>query len=756
MAGFFRRLLSLRFRIAAQLYVAISGALALTIAAAVVSWFSFNRISDAQSQVAERTIPSMAAAIRIADSGSILVAAAPRLAAADNAQDLAAVSAEIGKAQASFEEQVAVLDVMGAADALFDEIRTDARTMFSNLDTIEREKPTAFDLVRRSDDLLSELNDLRNRLAALLVPAIDDQLFYYLTGYWALGEDPAPREVHFSETQLNLYRNLSALRTESTLAIQLVSNAFSVSNAAQVEPLRESFESTVGHLNANINGLEDSPLRTEVKALLDRLIEISSRDDSGFTLLAERRRMDERQRNLLEQNQVLEVSLVSAVDEVVADAQQEANLATQASTQAIRTGRTLLLTISGLGFIGGLLISWGFIGRVVLRRINRLSGRMRRMAEGELEENVVIEGRGEVAEMAEALEVFRRHALEVQRLNLVEQLAQELGDKNTQLEDVLEELEQAQDQIVMREKLAALGEVTAGVAHEIRNPLNFVKNFSEASEELIAELREVLDEENADRAQQREELLEIVQDLTDNLERIRSHGNRANRIVQDMLRMGRGGGDRQSTDINGLVDQHTLLAYHSARAVDPDFNLTIEKEYDPELGSLDVVPQDLGRVFLNIVGNACQATDERRRTLEAEGATEGYMPTVWIKTGQRRETAEISVRDNGGGIPEEILDKIFNPFFTTKATDKGTGLGLALSNDIIREHGGEIKVKTEPGEATEFIVVLPLVAPAVAPVEEPTWTEDPADPSPAPAPEEEEDDAHATPEPTEPQPEPTP
>ena len=737
MADFLLRLLNVRFRIAAQIYVAIGGALALTIIAAAVSWFSFNRISDAQNQVAEESIPSMAAAIRIADSGGILVAAAPRLAAAEDEAQLAAVAAEIDQAQAAFQAQVAVLDQMGAADSMFDRIRTDAQTMFSNLDTIENEKPDSFALVEQSNALLSDLNDLRNRLTALLVPAIDDQLFYQITGYRTLGDERAPREEHFSETQLNLYRNLAALRADSTLAIQLLSSAFSVSSAAQVEPLRESFESTAGHLNANLNALGDSALRREVEDLLDRLIEIGTSADSGFDLLAERLRREERQRNLLEQNQELEASLVTAVDEVVDAAQEEANLATQASTQAIRTGRTVLLTISGLGLIGGLFISWGLIGRVLLRRINRLSGRMRRMAEGELEENVIVEGRGELAEMAEALEVFRRHALEVQRLNLVEQLAQELGDKNTQLEDVLEELEQAQDQIVMREKLAALGEVTAGVAHEIRNPLNFVKNFSEASEELISELREVLDEEDADRAEQREELLEIVQDLTDNLERIRSHGDRANRIVQDMLRMGRGGGDRQSTEINGLVEQHTLLAYHSARAVDPDFNLTIEKDYDPEMGSLEVVPQDLGRVFLNIVGNACQATDERRRKLEEEGET-GYMPTVWIKTTQVRETARISIRDNGGGIPEEILDKIFNPFFTTKATDKGTGLGLALSNDIIREHGGEIKVKTEEGESTEFTVVLPLIAPPVADHGEPTWTEDPADPEPPVAEEEDE------------------
>lgn len=739
MAGTFRRLLNLRFRISIQMYMAISGAVLLTIAAAIVGWFSFNRVSDAQSRVAEGSIPAMAAAIRIADSASTLAAAAPRLTAAAASEDLAVASEEIDLARTAFQEQISILEVMDTADSPFDRIRTDAQIIFSNLDTIEGDKPTQFALNEQSDALLSELNNLRDQLDGLLVPAIDDQLFYQLTGYLRLGEDPVSREVHFSETQFNFYRNLAALRSDSTLAVQLMSSAFSVSNAAQVEPLRESFESTRSHLEASLGGLGDSALRSEVEPLLNRLFEISASEDSGFSLLAQRLRLEETQLQLLSQNQDLGLSLVAAVNEVVASAQDSADRATLASTQAIRTGRTLLLTISGLGIIGALLISWVIVGRILLRRINRLSGRMRRMAEGDLEEGVTVEGRGELAEMAEALEVFRRHALEVQRLNLVEQLAQELGDKNTQLEDVLEDLQQAQDQIVMREKLAALGEVTAGVAHEIRNPLNFVKNFSEASAELIVELKEVLAEEDTDRAEQQEELLEIAKDLTDNLERIRSHGDRANRIVQDMLRMGRGGGEHQSTDINGLVDQHTLLAYHSARAVDPDFNLTIEKDYDPELGSLDVIPQDLGRVFLNIVGNACQATDERRYKLQEAGET-GYMPTVWITTRRARETAEISVRDNGGGIPDEIVDKIFNPFFTTKATDKGTGLGLALSSDIIRQHGGEIKVKTEPGESTEFKVILPLVSTVVA-AEEPTWTEDPADndeePQETPEPEEE-------------------
>ena len=322
---------------------------------------------------------------------------------------------------------------------------------------------------------------------------------------------------------------------------------------------------------------------------------------------------------------------------------------------------------------------------------------------------MTVEGRDEVAEMAAALEVFRRHALEVQRLNLVEKLADELQGKNAQLEEVLEDLHQAQDQIVVREKLAALGELTAGVAHEIRNPLNFVNNFSEVSQELITELKEVLQEDGVTLTDEQSGLIEdIFGDLSDNLTRIRSHGERANRIVHDMLQMGRDVGEVQATDINNLLEEHARLAYHSARVTDPDFNLTLEHDFDPEMGELQVIPQEIGRVFLNMVSNACYATDEKRR----QGAGDaGYMPTLVLTTKRSEDRVEVRIRDNGNGIPQDVIDKIFNPFFTTKPTNKGTGLGLAMSNDIVRKHGGAIHVESEQGEFTVMTVELPLAPP---------------------------------------------
>ena len=535
------------------------------------------------------------------------------------------------------------------------------------------------------------------------------QLFYLITGNRVLGLPPVPREEHFVEEEFYRYRYLVALQTDTAVATQLLSGAFSVSNASLIEPLQESFESAVDRIEISIATVTQTALRDELAPALTRLFELGSGSENGFALLTRRLQLAERQRELLAQNRTQAVELALELQTLITTAQDDAAAATEASSQAIRTSRILLLVIAGISVVVGLSIILGFVSRVLLRRLNQLSDRMRRMADGDLEDAVLISGRDEVSEMAAALEVFRRHALEVQRLNLVEKLAEELGEKNNQLEQVLNELHRAQDQIVMREKLAALGEVTAGVAHEIRNPLNFVKNFSEVSGELIEEMREVLAEaEEGLTDDQRELILEVAEDLTENLERISSHGNRANTIVHDMLMMSRETGEWRLADINGLIEEHAKLAFHSARAVDPDFQLNLEFDLDPDVGEIEVLPQDLGRVFINIVGNSCHATDEKRKELLEAGDEQPFMPTVRTTSRRLADSVEITIHDNGKGIPPDVAERIFNPFFTTKSTDQGTGLGLAITNDIVREHGGSIEVNSSPGEFTEMRITLPL------------------------------------------------
>ena len=244
-------------------------------------------------------------------------------------------------------------------------------------------------------------------------------------------------------------------------------------------------------------------------------------------------------------------------------------------------------------------------------------------------------------------------------------------------------------------------------------------NFSQVSKELLEELQETIaegEEGEALTADQRSLVEEISQDLSGNLERIRTHGSRANRIVQDMLAMGRGGGGhRQLTDINYLLDEHARLAYHSARATDNEFQLDLKEDFDQTVGEIEVVAQDIGRVFLNMVTNACYAINEKRCELVESGNGASYLPTVWLATKRDDGQVQIQIKDNGKGIPPDVVDKIFNPFFTTKPTDQGTGLGLSICNDIVRQHGGAIQVNTEAGEFTEMAITLPLEAPPDAP-----------------------------------------
>ena len=702
------RLLRLRYRISTQLYIGIGGAVILTIAASLVGWFSFDRVGDVQSRVNEGSVPEMAAAFGVARYSGTLVAAAPNLTAAETVEDFHMVSEAIAEAHREFENQLASLQA-GQEDQNFQRIRSGADELILNITAIESGVLERFELAKRTDALRLELASLRGELDRIIVPALDDQLFFTMTGFRDLGGASAPRDVHFSEPELARFRHLSELQADANVSTQLLATAFTLSDASLVEPLRERFEAAARHIERNLNSLEGSTWHEGLAPVFGRLHELGSGDQNGFDLVSGVLRLTERQGALLADNRNIAVDLGSQVDGLVSSARLSVERATQASSDAVLTGRTLLLAISALAVGGAILLAWLFVGRVLLRRLEMLSNWMRRMAGGDLEAQVTIQGRDEVADMAAALEVFRRHALEVQRLNLVEQLAGELQGKNDELEVVLADLRTAQDQIVMREKLAALGELTAGVAHEIRNPMNFIKNFSEVSQELVVELRETLEEIDGNLPEKQRDLIEdISQELTGNLERIQSHGERANRIVHDMLSMSRGGGSAQPTQINELLDEHARLAFHSARATDPDFQLDLQFEFDPEMGELEVIPQDLGRVFLNMVSNACYATDEKRRAAAQDGGASSYMPTLWLSTNRGEETAEVHIRDNGNGIPPEVVDKIFNPFFTTKPTDRGTGLGLAICSDIIRQHGGEIRVESEPGEFTEMIIELPL------------------------------------------------
>jgi signal transduction histidine kinase len=282
-------------------------------------------------------------------------------------------------------------------------------------------------------------------------------------------------------------------------------------------------------------------------------------------------------------------------------------------------------------------------------------------------------------------------------------LLKQLRERTTELSQSLDNLRTAQDRLIQTEKLASLGQLTAGIAHEIKNPLNFVNNFSSVSTELIDELNQALQSASID-GKTKEEVDELTGMLKSNLEKVVQHGKRADSIVRNMLLHSRAGsGEHRPSDINAIVEESLNLAYHGARAERPAFNVTLEREFDPGAGMVDVYPQEIARVLLNLISNGFYAAAKRK-----ESATDGFEPTLNAATKNLGDKVEIRIRDNGTGIPPEVKAKLFNPFFTTKPAGEGTGLGLSMSHDIVvKQHGGTIDVNTTPGVFTEFIITLP-------------------------------------------------
>ena len=313
-----------------------------------------------------------------------------------------------------------------------------------------------------------------------------------------------------------------------------------------------------------------------------------------------------------------------------------------------------------------------------------------------------------------ALILYRNNRHKQKANDLLLRQKEEINHQRNIAENALTSLKSTQSQLIQSEKMASLGELTAGIAHEIQNPLNFVNNFSEVNRELIDEMQQELDNGNLVEAKS------ISNDIKENEQKINHHGKRADSIVKGMLQHSRSStGVKELTDINALADEYLRLCYHGLRAKDKSFNATMKTDFDQSIGKINVLPQDIGRVIMNLVTNAFYAVNEKMHnapvethhgasTVASPSASPQYTPTVSLSTKKMDDKVEISISDNGNGIPQKVLDKIFQPFFTTKPTGEGTGLGLSLSYDIVKAHGGELKVDTKEGEGSEFMIHLPI------------------------------------------------
>ena len=344
--------------------------------------------------------------------------------------------------------------------------------------------------------------------------------------------------------------------------------------------------------------------------------------------------------------------------------------------------------------------------RLISKPVTELTRAAERVSKGDRSVYIPVDSGDEIGRLSKSFN-HMTHALREQEAELVRR-QEETAQKNAELEATLDKLKATQQQLVVREKMASLGQLTAGIAHEIKNPLNFVNNFAKMSRELTDEL---IDDLETQKGKKVEDVLPVIQDLVSDLsfnaDRIREHGSRADSIVKNMLLHSRGKpGEHVLTDLNALMDEYVHLAFHGMRGEDANFNASFSAELDDTIGEIDIVRGSFGRALLNILNNAFYAVGERSKS-----AGRDYEPTVVVRTKRVGGRVEISIEDNGSGIPKENVDRIFEPFFTTKPTGSGTGLGLSLSYDIItEEHGGEMRVETEVDKGTTFVISLPLKA----------------------------------------------
>jgi signal transduction histidine kinase len=701
------------YGIRSRLYSALAGAVTFTLIASIIAWIAFLEIDERQHDMIVDILPAQTISLRLAQQTTTITALAPKLLAFDNLEERERSRQQIAEERRRLQQSMTELQGLIKDQNQLRPITVNIETLALTLEQLDRVATDRFDLEQQLRTMAAQMQSTHRELNLLLAPVLDDIAFFVITGYRKLGDTrPASLQERTAPAQLLIFEELSRLSAEANLMLGLLNGAVHVPQLGLLATTRERFDAAAGRTDRALQSFEGDARVAQLIPSFKRLEGYGMGTRNLFEL---RRQVLERQQNeqaLIQTSRQEADSLTAAVRAMAQNTERAATSGTEQIQRALHGSEWLLLALNIVSVLGALLIAWLFVERGLMRRLAALVEKMRDMAAGNITVPVKSSGRDEVTEMAKALEIFRAQALEARRLNLVEKLANELNDKNAELQTALDELRAAQDRIVTQEKLASLGQLTAGIAHEIKNPLNFVNNFSGISVDLIDELRDHLGKvkESLD-DDTREDVDELFEDLSLNLQKIKEHGQRADGIVRGMLDHSREStGAVEETDVNKLLAEFVGLAYHGLRAQDSSFNVTLEQDYDPAIKPIPAVRQDLSRAFLNLVTNALQAVQER-----ADAQADGFEPKVSITTKHIDDHIEIRIRDNGVGVPDDVAEKIFMPFFTTKAPGSGTGLGLSITHDIIvKQHGGSIHLDSEKGAYTEFIIELPEKSVAAA------------------------------------------
>ena len=495
----------------------------------------------------------------------------------------------------------------------------------------------------------------------------------------------------------NLTRNWNGLRNANAAAAEYRSRlATSISDVGKSEEalavLRQALEAGE---ETTLDGLWEQFSSLHAQGI-DQLVTDLGEGEGVFYVRRQQLALEAGISSLAVSFDTASTALADDVSNLTTAADQYSAESLELAVGSFDEGRTLLTAISVISVLAATLAAWLWVGNGMVRRLSRMSERMRGMAGGDLETPVPEVGRDEIGELAGALETFRQQALEVQRLNLVEQLYEELRQTNA-------ELQRTQARLVAQQKLAALGQLVSGVAHEISNPLNFVHNFSEGSLELYKELSEMLRTYRDKMSEADTELLDdISQELTNSLNRVLANGGRAMAIVERMRGLGVVGGDLAMVNLNEMLWTAVRSGCNIFTSEWQDFSVHPTFDLDPAIGEVSLAEKDFGEAILNLVSNACFAMRVKR-----DHGEENYEPKLVVSTRLVDGNVEIRIRDNGTGIADDVVGNIFNPFFSTREGASGSGLGLSIAADVVRRSGGELSVDTVHGEYAEFIMTLP-------------------------------------------------
>ena len=706
-----------RWTIGRRLYLAIAVFVLLIFFSGLLGWNAIHEMNDIQKTVTQERIPELSLAIKIGQESVRLSNLAPKLMTAESDKKVEELKNQNRRNAQRLSQALTQLKETHPDKKVFANYESHHEELIKNLDSLEKSVGVSLKLKKELQSMLTESLDKAYDINRSLISEVDTQTFFLQTGWKSLSQKKqVPLSRRANPKFLDYYRSLLALNAQTQLASSLLNQAVQLSNPDLIQPLRERFRAALGNCKQSLLLMANTPFKKKIFTQIQDIERIGlghkTTHKGLFGFIEDIFKQKQLQRKYLESNHNAVSNLSRQTEQLIDNIEQIGFATTQIFENEVNTKKVQFTILNLFSLFLAFITAFFLIAKFFVARVRHLSETILTMSEGNLEAPLTLKGNDEITDIGKAMEVFRQYALEVQKLNLVQKLAKEVQEKNTELEGTIQQLKKAQQQIVMQEKLASLGQLTSGIAHEIKNPLNFINNFSKISQELLEDLsRELTEPENNLSSESRSFIEEVLGDLHGNMNKINSHGKRANDIITGMLRHSRGDskGINEAILFNPFLNSCINLAYQGKRAAGSKFNLDFKKDYDDTIGEVEINPQDISRVIINLVTNAYDALEDKSNALSEEDRKE-FSPCIWIQTRKDNKTLEIRVGDNGPGISSENINKIFNPFFTTKSTDKGTGLGLSLSYDIIYKHGGELKAGCSMAGGAEFIIALPLKA----------------------------------------------